>query len=92
MKIIEQMSAEELREIVYSIYSTLETAINEPESMNIDEALPLLISALDHVQEDPQCAKIAILCYSNLTLQLGREVKALTLENIALKKQLPLSS
>lgn len=88
MKIIEQMSAEELRVIVYAIYNTLETAIDHEATMNIDNALSLLISALDHAQKDHECAKIAILCYGNLTLQLGKEAKALTVENINLREQI----
>ena len=88
MKSIEEMSKDELKEIIYALYSTLESAIEEEAAFNRDNALDLLISALDHAQEDHEAAKIAILCYGNLTLQLGKEVKLLTLENMNLTRRL----
>lgn len=88
---IEQMQAAELREILYKFYDILEHVIDEDSTLNPENALALIVDALDMADEDHESAKLAIMFYSDLTMRLGKDLQLLTMENISLKKEAEIS-
>jgi len=88
MKNIEEMSAEELRAKFYKFYYFLEEQIKEDAIFNRDNSLGVILEVLDHVEDDHECAKIAVGMYSDLTTELGKENLALKQENMKMKNLL----
>jgi hypothetical protein len=88
LKNIEEMSAEQLREKFYKFYYFLQEQLEEDAVFGRDNSLQVIIEVLNHVEDDHECAKIAVGMYSDLTTELGKENIRLLKENIELKRLL----